>query len=97
MAELSGDKMPTAPDRIVPPGIAARVVTGAIAGAALAPRAERRRGAVYGAVAATVASFPTWAARKFAMVRYSQTATGLIEDALVVGAAATIVLWAARR
>ncbi len=37
-AELLGDKMRSAPDRIIIPGILARVVTGAIAGAAVAPR-----------------------------------------------------------
>ncbi|MDO9249755.1 MAG: DUF4126 domain-containing protein, partial [Phenylobacterium sp.] len=36
--ELWGDKMKSAPDRIVPAGILARLVTGGLAGAALAPR-----------------------------------------------------------
>lgn len=39
--ELAGDKMKTAPDRIVLAGMMARVATGAIAGAALAPRHQR--------------------------------------------------------
>ena len=36
--ELAGDKMESAPDRIVPPGMAARIISGAIAGASIAPR-----------------------------------------------------------
>jgi uncharacterized membrane protein len=41
VGELAGDKMKTAPDRIVAPGIAARLVTGSIVGAALAPREQQ--------------------------------------------------------
>ena len=40
-AELLGDKMRSAPDRIITPGILARVATGAIAGAAVAPSRDR--------------------------------------------------------
>ncbi|MES2033361.1 MAG: DUF4126 domain-containing protein, partial [Pseudomonadota bacterium] len=54
--EIGGDKMKTAPDRIVPAGIAARLVTAGIAGAALAPRDRRVAGAVLAAAAATVAA-----------------------------------------
>ena len=33
VAELAGDKQPTAPDRVVPAGLAARLLTSAVAGA----------------------------------------------------------------
>jgi hypothetical protein len=42
----SGDKLPFSPDRIIAPGIAARVVSGALAGAALAPIHRRSNAAV---------------------------------------------------
>jgi uncharacterized membrane protein len=48
-AELLGDKMHSAPDRIIAPGILAGVATGAIAGAAVTPFRDRRLGAVLGA------------------------------------------------
>ena len=52
--ELIGDKMKTAPDRIVPAGMVARVATGMIAGAALAPRRQRGLAALIGAGVAVV-------------------------------------------
>ena len=48
IAEMAGDKQKTAPDRIVPIGLAARLVTSAIAGAALAPKRRRLLGAAVG-------------------------------------------------
>lgn len=83
--ELVGDKMKTAPDRIVPAGLAARLITGAVAGAALAPRDKRVLAGLLGAGAAVAASFPTFHARMAALHRYGQTPTGLVEDALIAG------------
>ena len=92
LAEAAGDKLPFAPDRIVPVGIAARIVTGGLAGAALAPRSQRAAAAVLGATGAVGAAYVTFALRKRAMERYGQTSTGLIEDAIAFGAS----LWLAR-
>ncbi|WP_420140673.1 hypothetical protein [Sphingomonas sp.] len=50
--ELGGDKMRSAPDRSIAPGSAARVMTGAIAGAAQAPPRHRLRAGARGAGAA---------------------------------------------
>lgn len=94
--ELWGDKLRSAPDRIVPAGIAARLVTGAIAGAALAPRRQWALGALLGAAAAAGAAYLTFDARTRAMRRFGQTPTGLVEDALTVAAAQSIVAAAAR-
>lgn len=91
LGELGGDKMKSAPDRIVAAGLLARVTTGAIAGMSLAPANRRLAGAALGAAAAVVASFPTFQARIAAMRRYGQTSTGLIEDALVLSSAYAIV------
>ena len=85
--ELAGDKMKSAPDRVVLAGMVARVTTGAIAGAALAPRRHRELGALLGATAAVAVSYATFDLRMRAMARYGQTATGVVEDAIAVGCA----------
>lgn len=89
--EIAGDKMKTAPDRVVFVGLAARFMTSAIAGAALVPRRQRWLGAVVGGVTAVVASYPGWRARMAAMEHYGQTPTGFVEDATVIAGAAAIV------
>lgn len=91
VGELFGDKMKTAPDRIVVAGLAARLVTGAVAGAALAPKEDRAVAAAVGAIAAVAASYVTFAARMKALRRYGQTKSGLVEDAIVVASALAIV------
>ena len=90
-AELAGDKMPTAPDRTVPIGLAARFVTSAIAGAALAPFRQRWLGAAVGGFTALAASYPGWRARTAAIPYYGQTQTGFVEDAMVITAAIVII------
>ena len=91
VGEMAGDKMKTAPDRIVPIGLAARLITSAIAGAALAPRRQRWPAAALGGATAVMASYPGWRARIASMPRYGQTPTGLVEDAIVVVSAITIL------
>lgn len=93
--ELMGDKMKTAPDRIVPAGMVARVATGIIAGAALAPRSQRGLGALLGAGTAVGAAYLTFNLRMRAIRRFGQTPTGVVEDALAVGSAALITKCAA--
>ena len=95
--ELIGDKMKTAPDRIVPAGMVARVATGMIAGAALAPRRQRGLAALLGAGVAVGAAYLTFDLRMRALRRYGQTPTGAVEDAIAVAAAALIAQDAARR
>ena len=89
--ELAGDKWPGAPDRIVPAGIVARLVTGAITGAALAPREQRTLGAALGATGAVLSAYVTFALRMRAMARYGQTASGVAEDAVVIAGLAALV------
>ena len=92
LAELAGDKMKSAPDRIVPIGLATRFVTAAIAGAALAPRRQRWLAAALGGTTAVIASYPGWRARIAVIPRYGQTPTGLVEDTIVVASAIAILL-----
>jgi len=84
-AEMAGDKMKSAPDRIVPIGLFVRAITSAYAGAALAPREHRAAGAVVAMGTALVSSYFGWRLRMAAMERYGQTSTGLVEDAVVFG------------
>ena len=89
--EMAGDKQKSAPDRIVPVGLAARFVTSAVAGAALASRRQRWLGAIMGGSVAVAASYPGWRARMAAMRRHGQTSTGLVEDAIVVAGATALI------
>ena len=90
-AEMAGDKMRTAPDRIVPVGLAARFITSAIAGAALAPFRHRWLGAAVGGSTAVAASYPGWRARVASIPRYGRISTGLVEDAIVLMGAIAIL------
>ena len=86
LGELLGDKMKTAPDRTVLPGLVARVMSAGIAGAALAPPGRERAGAAAAVATAVPLAYLTLSARKRAMAQIGQTRSGLIEDALVVAA-----------
>jgi len=88
--ELAGDKMKSAPDRIVLAGLAARLVTGAVSAAVLEPKRKTLAG-LLGAGVAVAASYPTFHARMRALRDHGQTRSGLVEDALVVASAAAIV------
>ncbi len=89
-AEMAGDKMKTAPDRVVPIGLAVRSITAGYAGAALAPRGRRLEGAGIAISAAVVSAYFGWRLRCAAMRRYGQTATGFVEDAIVFGSGLAI-------
>lgn len=97
IGELFGDKMKSAPDRTVALGLAARVASAAIAGAALAPRGSERSGAAVAVATAVPLAYATLALRKRAMARIGQTRSGLLEDALIVAAGAAIVALAVGR
>ncbi|WP_207552990.1 DUF4126 domain-containing protein [Consotaella salsifontis] len=82
--EMAGDKLPSAPDRVILPGLLARIATAAFAGAVLAPRHERKTAAVLTAATAIAASYVGFSLRVRAMRRYGQVSTGLVEDAMVL-------------
>ena len=88
--ELLGDKMRSAPDRIVIRGLAARIVSGGLAGAALARKGDEAPAALLGAVAAVGASYVTFATRCYFLERYGQRRSGVVEDALVLACAVWI-------
>lgn len=89
--EMAGDKMKSAPDRIVPAGLAARTLTSALAGAVLAAPGKRRAGAGIAVATALASSYLGWRARCAAMRRWGQTATGFVEDAALLAAGQAIV------
>ncbi|WP_242078346.1 hypothetical protein [Brevundimonas diminuta] len=91
VGELLGDKMKTAPDRTVFLGLLARVMSAGIAGAALATRGKENLGAGLAVGTAVPLAYLTLSGRKKAMARIGQTKSGLIEDALIVGAGALVV------
>ena len=91
VGEYAGDKQKTAPDRIIPIGLAVRFVTSATAGAALTTKDRRWAGAAAGGVAAVVASYPGWRLRMATLPRYGQTLTGFAEEAVVLSSAIAIV------
>ena len=89
--EMAGDKQKTAPDRTVFLGLLARTISSGFAGAALAPPKRQLAGAALGIGAAIASSYAGLALRKRAMRRWGQTATGIVEDALMFSAATAIV------
>lgn len=97
VGELIGDKMKTAPDRTVFLGMLARVMSAGIAGAALAPRGREPSGAAVAVATAVPLAYLTLSARKQAMSKIGQTRSGLIEDALIVAAATTIIAMVTRK
>lgn len=91
VGELLGDKMKSAPDRTVPLGLLARILSSGIAGAALAPRGRERAGAAVAIATAVPLAYLTLAGRKRAMAEVGQTPSGLVEDAFIVAAGAAVV------
>ena len=92
VGELFGDKMKSAPDRTVFLGMLARVISAAIAGAALAPRNNERAGAAIAVATAIPLAYLTLYGRKRAIARMGQTRSGLFEDLLIVAAGAAVVI-----
>ncbi|MHA0316765.1 DUF4126 domain-containing protein [Sphingomonas melonis] len=94
-AEMAGDKMATAPDRTIPPGLIARAMSAGFAGAALA---ERRRvtSALVAATTAVAAAYAGLALRRYGMRRWGQTATGFVEDVAVLAGGIAIARLPAR-
>ncbi|MFC5271837.1 DUF4126 family protein [Adhaeribacter terreus] len=86
-AELVGDKLPATGDRISPPQLAARLLSGAVVGATVAGAHERPKltGALLGMVAATAASFGFYFLRKKLgqESKLPDMALGFMEDAVM--------------
>ena len=89
LGELSADKLPFSPDRISAPGLAGRLATGALVGAALFS-ANGRPGAAGGAVGALsslATSYLSFYARTGVQQRFGlpNPVGGILEDAAALG------------
>lgn len=89
LAELVGDKLPQAKDRILPAPLIGRTLSGAVAGATIY-KSERENaviGAVVGAVAAAAATFAAFYIRKAIQKKTGirDPFLGMIEDVLALG------------
>lgn len=91
VGEMVGDQMKSAPDRIAPIGLAARFMTSAVAGAALAPRGRRWLGAGIAGATAVIAAYPGWRIRIASMARFGPAGAGFVEDAAILASAFAIV------
>jgi uncharacterized membrane protein len=88
--ELGADQWPRLPARIAPPSLVGRMVSGAVVGGALG-RDRAGRGAAVGAVSAAASAFASYGLRRAANRRLPNSLSGLLEDALVLGAGAALV------
>lgn len=92
LAELVTDQLPSTPSRTVPMQFGARIVSGAICGAAVAPADALLIGAAIGAVGAIVGTLGGAAARsRLALAFGRDLPAALLEDLAAVGAAALLV------
>ena len=95
LGEMLADKLPIMPDRTSPPVLAGRVVSGAVAGAALAVARRQPLAvpALVGAAGAVVSSYAMMALRRRVGERLAvpDTAVALAEDGLALGIGAAVV------
>ncbi len=94
LGELVGDKLPSTPARTAPPGLLARIATGALTGAAVAsPSGATILGAIVGAVAGVVGCFAGYAARTRLGRAFGlpDLVVALLEDAVTIGGALWVV------
>lgn len=89
LAELVGDKMPQAKNRILPAPLIGRTISGAIAGATIykSEREDAKVGAVVGAVVAVAATFAAFYIRRAIQKKTGirDPFLGLIEDVVALG------------
>ena len=94
IAELVSDKLPKTPSRKAPVGFGARIVTGALCGAALGATADAWIGGliagVLGAIAGTLGGYE-FRARLVRAIGGNDLPIALLEDAIAIGGAFLIV------
>lgn len=95
IAELVGDKLPSAPNRIKPVGLVARCLSGALAGASIYQASGNKAltGVLLGSAAALASTFGSFLLRKSIVkqTRIFDPVIGALEDALVIGAGIGLV------
>jgi uncharacterized membrane protein len=95
VAEITGDKIPGAPDRISLPQLLARVASGAFVGATIfkANRQNVINGILLGGASALAVTFASFYLRKYAdkLSFVKEPITGVIEDAVALGTGISII------
>jgi uncharacterized membrane protein len=90
LGELVADKLPSAPSRTAPPGLIARIVLGAMCGAAVALAGAQSLaiGGVLGAAGGIAGAFGGYQVRTRLVkaLKVPDFAIAILEDALAVGA-----------
>ena len=93
--EMLMDKLPSTPDRIAPPVLLGRLLSGALVGAAVykSRQGSSAAGAVVGGLGAVVATFISYALRVgiSKQANWPVAAVGVGEDALVLGSGAALL------
>ena len=88
VGEISADKLPFSPDRISIPGLAGRLATGALVGAALYAAYGRKgaTGGALGALSSLATSYLSFYARNGVQQRFGlpNPAGGILEDAVAL-------------
>ncbi|WP_448062011.1 hypothetical protein [Cellulomonas hominis] len=92
--ELAGDKNPSTPSRLLPPGPHSRMISGAVGGLALARRAGARpvRPVLAGVLGAVVGTWGGAAWRAHAVGRLPGWQSGVAEDVVALGLTALACL-----
>jgi uncharacterized membrane protein len=95
VVELVADKLPKAPSRTAPPGLIARIVLGALCGAAIAVSGAQSiaSGAVLGAAGGIAGAFGGYQARTRLVkaLKVPDFVIATLEDALAIGAGLFLV------
>jgi uncharacterized membrane protein len=95
IVELVTDKLPSAPNRTAPVGLIARIVLGALCGAALAVSGAQSMtiGAVLGAAGGIIGAFGGYQARTGLVkaLKVPDFVIAVLEDALAIGAGLYLV------
>ena len=95
VAEITGDKIPNGPDRIVPAQLLARVASGAFVGATIfkANRLSVVDGVLLGGVSALAATFASFYLRKYAdkLPFVKDQIAGAVEDVVALGTGISIL------
>jgi muconolactone delta-isomerase len=94
--ELAADQWPRLQDRIAPASLLGRMASGALVGSVLGRGRVRRGHIAIAATSAAVSAFVTFWLRRAANRRLPNSVTGLVEDALVLGAGAALAASARR-
>jgi uncharacterized membrane protein len=93
--EILADKLPMVPSRVSAGPLVTRITSGAVSGAAVsaADKKQAEIGAVLGGVAAVVGAFGFYHLRRRigAEIRVSDAVLGIVEDVIVISAAAAIL------